>query len=75
MSMRDFARFVNRDAPHQAYFNEALFLDAINAPLDAGNPCNGSRYSREGSFTTLSSPDLLTLVSEVASRALKAVWR
>lgn len=74
-TMRDFARFVNRDALHQAYFNAALFLDAIQAPLDDGNPYKGGRYPREGRFGTLGGPDLLTLVSEVSSRALKVVWR
>jgi hypothetical protein len=74
-TMRDLARFVNRDALHQAYFNAALFLDGIGAPLDAGNPYGGHRYSRELGFATLGGPDLLTLVSEVASRALKVVWR
>jgi hypothetical protein len=69
------ARFVNRDALHQAYFNAALILDAIGAPLDAGNPYAGNLYAREGGFATLGGPDLLTLVSEVASRALKVVWR
>jgi hypothetical protein len=73
-TMRDLARFVNRDALHQAYFNAALFLDAVGAPLDAGNPYR-DRYARQGGFATLGGPDLLTLVSEVASRALKVVWR
>jgi len=74
-TIRDLARFVNRDALHQAYFNAALFLDAIGAPLDAGNPYRGNLYVREGGFATLGGPDLLTLVSEVASRALKVIWR
>jgi len=74
-TMRDLARFVNRDALHQAYFNAALFLLGIGAPLDEGNPYRGNHYSREGAFATLGGPDLLTLVSEVASRALKVVWR
>ncbi len=74
-TMRDLARFVNRDALHQAYFNAALFLLGVGAPEDAGNPYRGNRYSREGGFATLAGPDLLTLVSEVASRALKVVWR
>ena len=74
-TMRDLARFVNRDALHQAYFNAALFLEGIGAPLDAGNPYRGNLYAREGGFATLGGPDLLTLVSEVASRALKVVWR
>lgn len=74
-TMRDLARFVNRDALHQAYFNAALFLLGVNAPLDSGSPYRGNRYTREGGFATLGGPDLLTLVSEVASRALKVVWR
>lgn len=74
-TMRDLARFVNRDALHQAYFNAALFLDAIGAPLDDGNPYKGARHSREAGFASLGGPDLLTVVSEVASRALKVVWR
>lgn len=74
-TIRDIARFVNRDALHQAYFNAALFLLGIDAPLDEGNPYVASRYSRETAFATLGGPDLLTLVSEVASRALKVVWR
>ena len=73
--MRDLARFVNRDALHQAYFNAALFLDSIGAPLNNVNPYKGNLYAREGNFATLGGPDLLTLVSEVASRALKVVWR
>lgn len=72
-TIRDLARFVNRDALHQAYFNAALFLDSIGAPVDEGNPYG--QYKREGGFATLGGPDLLTLVSEVASRALKVVWR
>jgi hypothetical protein len=74
-TMRDLARFVNRDALHQAYFNAALFLDGIGAPLDVGNPYRGNLYTREAPFASLGSPDLLTLVSEVASRSLKVVWR
>lgn len=74
-TMRDLARFVNRDALHQAYFNAALFLDSIGAPVDPGNPYRANLYAREGGFGTLGGPDLLTLVSEVASRSLKVVWR
>jgi hypothetical protein len=73
-TMRDLARFVNRDALHQAYFNAALFLDAVGASLDDGNPYK-TRQTRDVGFASLGGPDLLTLVSEVASRALKVVWR
>ena len=72
-TMRDIARFVNRDALHQAYFNAALMLLNWNCPADMGNPYN--LYSRQAGFGTLGGPNLLSLVSEVASRALKVVWR
>jgi hypothetical protein len=75
-NMRDLARFVNRDALHQAYFNAALQL--LNwggaAPADPGNPY-ATVYKRQGGFGTLGGPNLLALVSEVSSRALKVVWR
>ncbi len=45
-TMRDLARFVNRDALHQAYFNAALFLAAIGAPLDGGNPYRATLHPR-----------------------------
>lgn len=73
-TMRDMARFVNRDALHQAYFNAALLLDSWGARIDPGNPYVGV-YKRQAGFGTLGGPNLLALVSEVASRALKAVWR
>ncbi|NJM33217.1 MAG: hypothetical protein HC848_10690 [Limnobacter sp.] len=70
-TMRDLARFVNRDALHQAYFNAALFLDGIGAKLDQGNPYRGNRYSREGAFATLGGPDLLTLVPRLPAVHLR----
>jgi hypothetical protein len=73
-TMRDLARFVHKDALHQAYFNAALLLLAWEAEVDEGNPYR-SRLKRQASFATLGGPNLLTMVSEVASRALKVVWR
>lgn len=73
-NMRDLARFVHKDALHQAYFNAALLLIQWGAPLDEGNPYN-ALYKRQRGFATLGGPHILTQVSEVASRALKAVWR
>lgn len=72
-NMRDLARFVNRDALHQAYFNAALQLLNWGAKADEGNPYK--TYKRQAGFATLGGPNLLSLVSEVASRALKVVWR
>lgn len=73
-TMRDLARFVHKDALHQAYFNAALLLLQWGAPLDQGNPYV-DRLVRQRSFATLGGPHILTQVSEVASRALKVVWR
>lgn len=72
-TMRDLARFVNKDALHQAYFNAALLCLSWGIPFDAGNPYNG--YHRQAPFGTFGGPDILTRVSEVASRALEVVWR
>jgi len=72
-TMRDIARFVNKDALHQAYFNAALLCLSWGVPFDQGNPY--LRYTRQGNFGTFGGPDLLTRVSEVASRALAVVWR
>ena len=72
-TMRDLARFVHKDALHQAYFNTALKLLSWGAETDPGNPYNG--YRNQAAFATLGGPHLLALVSEVASRALKVVWR
>lgn len=75
-NMRDLARFVHKDALHQAYFNAALLLSSWEAPLDDGNPyVNPTFAETQIGFGTLGGPHLLTLVSEVASRALKVVWR
>ena len=74
-SMRDLARFVNRDALHQAYFDAALMLLSWNAPPDAGNPYKKTVRDRDIGFGTLGGPHLLTLVSEVAARALHVIWR
>lgn len=72
-TMRDMARFVNKDALHQAYFNAALLCLSWNIPLDTGNPYRS--YTRQAPFGTFGGPDILTRVSEVASRALEIVWR
>ncbi|MEZ6141568.1 MAG: hypothetical protein R3B84_13430 [Zavarzinella sp.] len=74
---RDLARFVNKDALHQAYFNATLLLLSGGALWTDGNPYgdNGSLNKREAGFGVLGGPHILALVSEVATRALKVVWR
>ncbi len=75
-TMRDLARFVNKDALHQAYFNAALLLLSGKAKWTAGNPYGdfGILATREQGFGVLGGPHILALVSEVATRALKIVW-
>ena len=77
-TMRDLARFVNKDALHQAYFNGALLLLSGGAKWNQGNPYGDHSPpafgNREAGFGTLGGPHILALVSEVATRALKIVW-
>lgn len=75
-TMRDLARFVNKDALHQAYFNAALILLSGKAKWTDGNPYGdcGRFNLREAGFGVLGGPHILNLVSEVATRALKIVW-
>ena len=77
-TMRDLARFVHKDALHQAYFNAALLMLSGGADWTPGNPYTDdhpkSLAQREAGFGTLGGPHILALVSEVATRALKAVW-
>lgn len=71
-NLRDLANYVHFDALYEAYLNACLILLNIPAPFDPGNPYENSR-TQEG-FGTFGGPHILTLVTEVATRALKAVW-
>lgn len=70
---RDLAAYVQVDALYEAYLNAALILLAMGAPFDPGNPYLAS--TRMDGFGTFGGPHILSLVTEVATRALKAVWR
>ncbi|MFA6153128.1 vanadium-dependent haloperoxidase [Mesorhizobium sp.] len=88
---RDLARFVNKDALHQAYFNATLILLSGGAFWPEGNPYyqigksgmplglsdldQGELPDREAGFGVLGGPHILALVSEVATRALKVIWQ
>jgi hypothetical protein len=81
---RDIAQFVHVDVLFQAYFDACLILatppdptdtvtgGGIGAPPNPGNPYLGSA-TQEG-FGTWGAPAFKTLMCEVATRALKAVW-
>lgn len=82
---RDLATYVHFDALYQAYLNATLILLSMKTPFDPGfahlsgegdvfNPVSNSRTkSNTGGFALWGGPHILTLVTEVATRALKAV--
>jgi hypothetical protein len=69
---RDMGQWVHVDVLFQGYFQAMLILFGMNAPVDAGNPYRNS--SNQAGFATFGGPHIATLLCEVASRALKAVW-
>lgn len=71
-NLRDLATYVHYDALYEAYLNACLILLGMNAPFDKGNPYNNSKT--QTGFGTFGGPHILSLVTEVATRALKAVW-
>ena len=86
---RDLSQYVHVDVLFQAYFVACLNLLANNYPGDDGNPY-GKSIDHTGTgvplpsgftgaladigFGTFGAPAILTLVCEVASRALKHQW-
>ncbi|HSG41466.1 MAG TPA: vanadium-dependent haloperoxidase, partial [Thermoanaerobaculia bacterium] len=81
---RDLSAWVQRDVLFQAYFDACLILGTppdptdpitgggIGAPLNPGNPYRNS-LTQEG-FGTFGAPFIKTVLCEVSTRALKAVW-
>jgi len=83
-NMRDLASYVHFDKLYQAYLTALVYLtrlpstaQTINGKtlLDPGNPyLNNPDYTNQQGFGTFGAPHILTLVTEVATRALKAAW-
>ncbi len=70
---RDIGQWVHIDVLFQAYFQAFLVMaGTLGSPLDAGNPYQGS--TNQTGFGTFGGPHIGTLVCEVATRALRAVW-
>ncbi|WP_206057647.1 MULTISPECIES: vanadium-dependent haloperoxidase [Nocardiopsis] len=69
---RDLAHYVHHDALYQAYLNATLILLGRGVPFDGGNPYHHS--DNQSGLGTYGGPHLLSLVPEVATRALKAAW-
>jgi hypothetical protein len=71
---RDLATYVHYDALYQAYLNACLILLAEGAPLDPGIPYQAENHlDHQQGFAHFGGPHILSLVTEVATRALKAV--
>lgn len=71
---RDLATYVHNDALYEAYLNACLMMLNAGVPLDEGIPytLNDAEDHQQG-FAHFGGPHILTLVTEVATRALKAV--
>lgn len=73
-SGRDLSTYVHYDALYQAYLNACLLLLGAGAPFDDGVPFQGpDEADKQQGFAHYGGPHILTLVTEVATRALKAV--
>lgn len=71
---RDLATYVHYDALYEAYLNACLILLNMGAPFDPGIPFQRpDTEDKQQGFATFGGPVILTLVCEVATRALKAV--
>jgi len=84
-NLRDLGEWVHMDALYQAYHQACLILLGMfgtpgqrdwyhggGAPFDAGNPYSSSK--NQACFGTFCGPHVLSLVTEVATRSLKACW-
>ena len=71
---RDLATYVHYDALYQAYQIACLFLLNSGAPFDRGMPfLEADVFDKQQGFAHFGGPHILTLLCEVATRALKAV--
>ncbi|MEW6144888.1 MAG: vanadium-dependent haloperoxidase [Thermodesulfobacteriota bacterium] len=85
---RDLSQYVHIDALYQAYFVACLILLSNGVPLNIGNPYGQTPEPGYGTplppgvngalaqvgFGTFGGPHILALLTEVSTRALKAVW-
>lgn len=71
-SGRDIGQWVHIDVLFQGYFQAFLVLAGAGAPFDNGNPYTDN--PTQMGFGTFGGPHIATLLCEVATRALKAVW-
>lgn len=73
-SGRDLATYVHYDALYEAYLNACLLMLDWKVPFDEGVPFQGADLTdKQQGFALYGGPHILSLVTEVATRALKAV--
>ena len=71
---RDLATYVHYDALYEAYLNACLIMLGMGIPFDRGIPFQAAdNIDRQQGFAHFGGPHILSLVTEVATRALKAV--
>jgi len=71
---RDLATYVHYDALYEAYLNACLLLLGNGTPFDPGIPFQSAdNIDHQQGFAHFGGPHILSLVTEVATRALKAV--
>ena len=74
-NLRDLATYVHFDQLYQAYFNACIYLLEARYPVNAGNPYHGiTQSSTQDGFGVFGGPHILSLLTEVSTRALKAIW-
>lgn len=71
---RDLATYVHFDALYEAYLNACLIMMGMGVPFSKGFP-EPSPSKHRDAFATFGGPHILSLVTEVATRCLKAVRR
>ena len=71
---RDLATYVHYDALYEAYLNACLYMLSAGIPFDPGIPFQREDFvDKQQGFAQFGGPHILSLVTEVATRALKAV--
>ena len=71
---RDMATYVHYDALYESYLNACLLLLGNGMPFDPGIPYQlPDNLDHQAGFAHFGGPHILSLVTEVATRALKAV--
>ena len=71
---RDLTTYVHYDALYEAYLNACLQLLSLGAPFDPGIPFQAAdKTDKQQGFAQFGGPHILSLVTEVATRALKVV--